>query len=258
MIVSKPESGASEFIELLRETLDQTPLFGKAIDAGSADHIDAEFAGNRDGVTIVHEQGFRLEFLRQSQSFTLSRMKPNFAEFRGSGIVTQTPYAYPCPLSSDDVAGNRELRALDGDLLENCRWNRDLSEELTEQLEIIQGGEIDKGTAVRDNQSRLPVSATSFKFFNGLAVRVPVVDRVDYVWNAPLFKQFHELKPAHPKIARGLTSRDLAVGKKSQDRFLAQSLLKLVLVDRAFGDVDFDFKLHGGGPTVHSTAVDKN
>jgi hypothetical protein len=31
-----------------------------------------------------------------------------------------------------------------------------------------------------------------------------------------------------------------------------------VLVDRAFGDVDFDFKLHGGGPTVHSTAVDKN
>ena len=196
MVISKPESRAPKFIELRRETLDQTPLFGKAIDAGSADHIDAELAGNLDGVAIVHEQGFRLELQREPESFALSGVQPGLAEFRGLRIVAQGCGLDPGSLSRDNLAGNRKLRATNGDLLENCRWNRNLAEERTEQLEITQGGEIDERTAIGDDQSRLPVSATSFKFFNSLAVRVPIVDRIDYVWNAALFEQIHELKPA--------------------------------------------------------------
>ncbi len=132
MVVSKPESRTPEFIELRRETLDQTPLFGKTIYAGSADHIDAEVAGNLDGVTIVHEQGFRLEFQRQREGFALSGVQPSLAEFRGSGIVAQAQGVYPVSLSRDNLAGNRKLCAVNGDLLKNRLRNCDLTEKRSE------------------------------------------------------------------------------------------------------------------------------
>jgi len=132
VVVSKPESRAPELIELWRETLDQAPLFGKAIDAGSADYVDAEVAGNLDAVTIVHEQGFRVEFQRQCESFALSGVQSSAAEFCGSGIVGQARRVDPPSLSRDNLACDRKLRAVDGDLLKNRRRNCELTEKRSE------------------------------------------------------------------------------------------------------------------------------
>jgi hypothetical protein len=89
MIISKPESHVPQVIELRREAFDQASLFGEAIDARGPNHINAEFAGHRDGVVVIQEQALGLEFERQGERFALSRMQPSLAESRSLGFFAQ-------------------------------------------------------------------------------------------------------------------------------------------------------------------------
>ncbi len=72
VIISKPESCAPQFVELGGKALDQPPLFGEAIDTGGPNHIDTEFAGDIDGVTVIHQEAFSLEFPSASARASLS------------------------------------------------------------------------------------------------------------------------------------------------------------------------------------------
>jgi len=237
VVLSKPEPRAPKLIQFGSQGLDQGPPLGETVDTDSQNHIDAESAGNLDGVTIVHEQTFRREFQFQPESVALSGVQPGAAEFRGLRIVTQMPHVHPVSLCRDNMACDWKLHAIDGDLLKNRRGNRDLTEERPEQIEVLDRSEINKGTAIGDGQSRLPGPASSLKFFDSLAACFPVVNGVSHVGNAALLEQIHELKPAQSKISRGMTSRNFAVRKQCQDCFLAHAFLKFVLVDRAFGEV---------------------
>ena len=154
----------------------------------------------------------------------------------------------PALLSRYNLASNRKLCTGDDDFFEYRAWNRDPVEKHAKEIEIAERGKVHEWTTVGDNQTGLPILASSFEFFNSLAVRFPILGGIDNVRDAAWLEQFHELEPAQTEFASRLARRNLAVCKEGEDRFLTHSFLEFVLADRAFSDVDFNFKLHRKPP----------
>jgi hypothetical protein len=244
VIVAEPKPGLPKIVQLRSNGRNQALLFREAVHTGSPNDIQPERYGTLNGIAIVQEQTFRLERNSQGESFTLSSVQASFAKFLCLRSIFQGVNVNPFPLSRYNLGGNWELRAANGDLFEDCTWNRDLIEKHAKQFEIAERGKVYQWTTVGDDQARLPVPASSFELFNGLAVRFPVLDSINNVRDAALLEQFHELEPAQTEFASRLARGNLAVGKKGKDRFLANPLLKLVLVDGSLGDVDFNLELH--------------
>jgi hypothetical protein len=257
VIVSEPESSAAEIVEFRSDGSDQSLLFGKTIDAGCSNHIQATVAGNPNGIAIVHEQTFGPEVVGERKRFAFSRVESSRAKYIRLRSIFEFVNVNPTPSCRYNLAGNWKLCARYDDFFEHRTRNRDPIEKHAKDIEIAERGKVHEWTTVGDDQTELPSRASSFEFFNGLAVRFPILGGIDNVRDAAWLEQFHKLEPAQTEFASRLARRNLTICKEGEDRFLAHSFLQFVLVDGAFGDVDFDFKLHKKALADHSTAVDK-
>ena len=151
----------------------------------------------------------------------------------------------PFPLSRDDLTRNWESRARDDYFSEHCLRNCHLLKQGAQQPEIVERGKVYERTAIGNDQVQLPVMASPLKFLDCPAIGLPIFGGIGDVWNAALLQQLHEVQTAEAQFESCRAGRNLAVGKKRENSFLANAFLKLVLVDRTFRDVDFYLELHG-------------
>jgi len=126
----------------------------------------------------------------------------------------------------------------------------EFAEELFQEGKVTQSGQLDQRPAVGNDQTGLPAPAPSLGLFKRLPVGFPVFRSVIHVRHPAHLQEFHELNAAQPKFTSGLAGWDLPVGKKCENGLLAETLLKLLLVDAAVRDIDLDLELHGVGLEV--------
>jgi len=196
VIVPEPESSSAEIVEFRSDGSDQALLLGETIDAGCPNHIQAEVAGNPNSLAIVHEQTFRPEVAGERKRFTFSRVESSRMKYIRLRSIFQFAHVNPSPLSRYNLAGNWKLCTRDDDFFEHRTRNGNPIEKHAKDIEIAERGKVHEWTTVGDHQTKLPSRASSFEFFNGLAVRFPVLGGIDNVRYAAWLEQFHKLEPA--------------------------------------------------------------